>query len=118
MSCLGVCRAHILKRYTALPEDEKPFTAPASREHVAKDTSINEGKADCQDEAHSDLDDDNSVDSPKQMVSELPDVSGERSQPGAWRTDDSARARQLYLAPAPAQDVYSQPVQPPLDRQP
>ena len=74
---------------------------------------MNKGKAPYQDEAHSDLDDDESVDSREQSVSGLPDGSGERLQSAAWRIDDSARARQLYLAPTPAQDWHSQPPQPP-----
>ena len=78
---------------------------------------MDKGKAHYQDEAHSDLDDDESVDSREQTLSGLPDGSGERPQSAAWRPDDSARARQLYLAPIAAQDMYSQPRQPSSDWQ-
>ena len=78
---------------------------------------MNEGKAGFQDEAHSDLDDDNSVDSHEQTVLGLPDGQGKRPGTGSWGTEDSARAQQPSGGQAPAQDTYSQPLQPPSDWQ-
>ena len=103
------CRAHILRRYAALPDEKKPFTAPAKRKHVAKDSSTDKGKSASEDDIHSDLDDE-AADSYVQMDSLLPNASGQSSQSASGVTDDSARACQQY-GQMPAQDVYFQPPQ-------
>ena len=108
------CRAHILKRYEALPDDKKPFAAPARRRHVAKHDSMDKGKAKLQDEDHSDLDSE-SADSHEEMVSVLPDEPGQRPS-ASWGTEDSARARQNH-SQTPAQNIYTPPPQPSLEWQ-
>lgn len=111
-------RANILRRYTALPEGERPFTAPAKRKHVSEDTSSGEEEeeetANLQGGMQHQLAGGAGIDSDAQ--SDALQHRDPQSRSGMIESDDTARA-QHPCRQTPAQNMYTQRPQLPSDWQ-
>ena len=46
------CRDNVLQKYEALPEHDRPFAAPADKEHLSDDESDDSQRLDTQEPAH------------------------------------------------------------------
>ena len=104
-----------MRRYAALPDGERPFTAPAHRKHVTDDASSEvEETENLQRELSDSLADDAATDSNVQ-----PDSPQHKTQPsrsGMTESDDTARAQRVGRH-MPAQHMYTQRPQLPSDWQ-